>query len=77
MADKANKNPENVPGAYFVDSQCIDCDLCRQTAANNFDRNASSGYAFVKKQPTTAEERAQCTEAKESCPVEAIGDDGE
>jgi len=76
MADKANKYPENVAGKFYVDSQCIDCDQCRQTAPNNFDRNASGGYTFVKLQPTTPEEEAQCKEAKESCPVEAIGDDG-
>lgn len=76
MADKTNKHPENVAGAYYVDSQCIDCDLCRQTAPNNFNRNATGGYAFVSKQPATAEEQAQCKESKESCPVEAIGDDG-
>ena len=76
MADKANKYADNVPGAYYVDTQCIDCDLCRQTAPNNFDRNPSGGYSFVKRQPVTPEEEAQCKEAKEGCPVEAIGNDG-
>ncbi|MBI4432006.1 MAG: ferredoxin [Candidatus Omnitrophica bacterium] len=76
MADKANKYPENVPGAFYVDTQCIDCDLCRQTAPNNFDRNQAGGYSYVKKQATTPEEEAQCKEAKEGCPVEAIGSDG-
>ncbi len=76
MADKANKYADNVAGAYYVDTQCIDCDLCRQTAPNNFDRNQSGGYSFVKKQPTTPEEEALCKEAKEGCPVEAIGNDG-
>ncbi|MEK7664995.1 MAG: ferredoxin, partial [Patescibacteria group bacterium] len=28
------------------------------------------------KQPTNPEEEARCKESKESCPVEAIGDDG-
>ena len=77
MADKANKHPENAAGPYYVDSQCIDCDLCRQTAPNNFERNAGGGYTYIKKQPTTPEEQAQCAEAKDACPVEAIGDDGE
>ncbi len=76
MANKANKYADNVAGVYYVDSQCIDCDLCRQTAPENFDRNASGGYSFVKKQPATPEQTAQCKEAKETCPVEAIGDDG-
>ncbi len=28
MADAANKYSQNVSGAYYVDDQCIDCDLC-------------------------------------------------
>jgi ferredoxin len=76
MADIANKYPENVPGKYFVDNQCIDCDLCRETAPNNFTRNEDGGYTYVSKQPATPEEEAQCSEAKGACPVEAIGDSG-
>lgn len=76
MADIANKYPDNVPGKYYVDNQCIDCDLCRETAPNNFARSDEGGYSYVKRQPT-AEEEGQCKEAKEGCPVEAIGDDGE
>ena len=76
MANKENKYADNAGGAFYVDTQCIDCDLCRQTAPNNFDRNQSGGYSFVKKKPTTPEEEALCKEAKEGCPVEAIGNDG-
>ena len=76
MADIANKYSDNVPGKYYVDNQCIDCDLCRETAPNNFSRSDDGGYSFVYKQPTT-EEEGQCKEAKEGCPVEAIGDDGQ
>ena len=74
MADIANKYSENVAGKFYVDNQCIDCDLCRETAPNNLTRSDDGGYSFVKKQPS-AEEEAQCKEAKEGCPVEAIGDD--
>ena len=77
MADKANRYPENVPGKYYVDDQCIDCDLCRETAPNNFVRNEDSGYTYVCKQPGSDEEATQCAEAMEGCPVEAIGNDGE
>jgi len=76
MADVANKYPENVPGKYYVDNQCIDCDLCRETAPDNFKRNDDGGYSFVYKQPAAPEEEARCKEAKEGCPVEAIGDNG-
>jgi ferredoxin len=76
MADVANKYPENVPGKYYVDNQCIDCDLCRETAPDNFKRNDDGGYSFVYKQPASPDEEARCKEAKEGCPVEAIGDNG-
>jgi len=39
MADVANKYSENVEGKFYVDDQCIDCDLCRETAPANFKRN--------------------------------------
>ena len=76
MADKTQKVEGNVPGAFFVDRECIDCDLCREVAPDNFERNEDEGFSFVYKQPENDEERALCEEAKESCPVEAIGDDG-
>jgi ferredoxin len=76
MADKTQKQPENIPGKYYVDINCIDCDVCRETAPNNFTQQTAKGYSFVYKQPETPEEIAQAQEAKESCPVEAIGDDG-
>ena len=76
MADIENKWPENVTGKFYVDDQCIDCDLCRETAPSNFTRSDDGGYSFVYKQPTTDEELALCEEAMEGCPVEAIGNDG-
>jgi len=76
MADAANKYPENVPGPYYVDDQCIDCDLCRETAPANYKRNDDGGHSFVYKQPESPEEEALCKEAMEGCPVEAIGSDG-
>jgi ferredoxin len=76
MADVANKYPENVPGKYYVDNQCIDCDLCRETAPDNFKRNEDGGYSYVSKQPENPDEETRCKEAKEGCPVEAIGDNG-
>lgn len=76
MADLANKYEINVGGKYYVDNQCIDCDLCRETAPDNFKRNEDGGYSYVYKQPESSEEEARCKEAKEGCPVEAIGDNG-
>jgi ferredoxin len=77
MANKDDRLPDNVAGKWYVDSSCIDCDVCRTTAPNNFQANEDEGHSFVAKQPENAEELAQCEEAKASCPVEAIGDDGE
>ena len=76
MADAANKYPENVPGKFYVDDQCIDCDLCRETAPANFKRNDDGGHSYVYKQPETPDEEGLCKEAMEGCPVEAIGNDG-
>jgi len=77
MADKANKYPENVQGKIYVDDQCIDCDLCRETAPANFKRNDEGGHSYLYKQPETSAEAALCKEAMDGCPVEAIGNDGE
>ena len=76
MANKAEKWDHNAAGKFYVDQQCIDCDLCRETAPNNFARWEDGGYSYVKKQPEGPEEEAACKEAMEGCPVEAIGNNG-
>ncbi len=76
MADNTDKVEDNVDGPWYVDSNCIDCDLCRQTAPDNFERNEDEGYSYVSKQPENDEEAQACQDAMEECPVEAIGDDG-
>ncbi|MBI2604488.1 MAG: ferredoxin [Deltaproteobacteria bacterium] len=77
MSDKTKKWPDNVPGKYYVDDQCIDCDACRTEAPKNFTRNDAHGFSYVHKQPTTPEEETASKAAMEACPVEAIGQDGE
>lgn len=77
MADIDEKTEKNVPGKFYVDSSCIDCDLCRETAPDFFARDDDEGVSYVKQQPTDEEGQSLCTEAMEGCPVEAIGDDGE
>lgn len=76
MADRTDRVKENVAGTYYVDSSCIDCDVCRDTAPENFIRSDENSYSFVSKQPETDEELAACEEALSCCPVEAIGNDG-
>ena len=76
MAEILEKLADNTPGKFYVDRQCIDCDVCRDTASANFTRNDENGYSYVEKQPETVEEFELCEEAMNACPVEAIGDDG-
>lgn len=76
MPDKTNKYADNAPGKFYVDNQCIACDACCTTAPDFFNMNDNEGHARVSKQPGSPEEEAQCKEAMEGCPVEAIGNDG-
>jgi ferredoxin len=76
MADANDRVPENASGSYYVDTNCIDCDVCRDTAPENFTRADSNGYSYVYRQPATREEIDLCEEALLACPVEAIGNDG-
>jgi ferredoxin len=76
MATKEDKYEDNVVGKYYCDTECIDCDLCREIAPDNFKRDEDGGYSFVYSQPENEEEETLCEEAMNSCPVDAIGDDG-
>lgn len=75
MANKDDKVKDNATGKWYVDSQCIDCDLCRTTAPANFKQNPDEGYSYVYKQPENEEEAKLSQQALEECPVEAIGND--
>jgi glyoxylase-like metal-dependent hydrolase (beta-lactamase superfamily II)/ferredoxin len=63
--------PENVPGDFFVDSTCIDCDACRQIAPPVFGEAPRT--SFVKAQPGSAPERRQALQALLACPTGSIG----
>jgi ferredoxin len=76
MATLADKVPENAKGRYYVDRSCIYCDLCVETAPNNFKEINEMGWATVFKQPENSEEEKACREAKEGCPTSSIGDNG-
>ncbi|TVQ88781.1 MAG: ferredoxin [Deltaproteobacteria bacterium] len=77
MADKSIKWRDNVPGKFYVDQECILCSVCSDAAPNNFRMSDDEDHDIVFKQPENDEELAQCYEAMENCPVEAIGDDGD
>jgi len=76
MANRNEKLAENVAGNYYVDSSCIDCDLCRSTASEFFRRHDENGFSVVFRQPVTPEEFKLAEEARLNCPTESIGNDG-
>lgn len=67
--------PENIAGRFSVDSRCVDCEVCRDIAPDNFKRIVARRYVVVFKQPVNPEQESLCREALECCPVEAIHDD--
>ncbi len=71
MANPRKRVPENVPGDFFVDSTCIDCDACRQIAPAVFGEAAET--SFVKAQPGSATDRRQALQALLACPTGSIG----
>ena len=77
MADKKLKVTENVAGKFYLDNTCVDCDLCRGILPSVFRRNDDGGYTYVWRQPATPEEIQLAEEAKDSCPTESIGNDGD
>src|ERR1051325_1332014 len=71
MAQAALKLPENVPGDFFVDSSCIDCDACRIFAPTCFAESGDQSAVFH--QPETNDELLQAQRALISCPTASIG----
>ena len=76
MANAEQRLSQNVPGKYYVDKECIGCTECVRLAAAIFDIDEEADLAFVKKQPSSEEEKKQAAQALDVCPVQAIGDDG-
>ena len=71
MANIALRLPENVPGDFFVDSSCIDCDACRQIAPEVFAEDGDASIVFH--QPETSEETKRALMALVACPTGSIG----
>ncbi len=76
MAVTALKHPENVPGKYYINDDCIDCNLCAEISPEHFVSNPEGGYHIVVTQPSDPHAVELLNEAIESCPTSAIGDDG-
>lgn len=73
MADLRARHPANVPGPWFVDTTCIDCDACRQIAPGVFAPTA--GQSIVERQPAPADDDAS-VRALLACPTGSIGVSG-
>jgi glyoxylase-like metal-dependent hydrolase (beta-lactamase superfamily II) len=71
MAALAHRLPTNVPGDFFVDRRCIDCNTCNWLAPASFDRCGTQSR--VCRQPGSAAERRRAEMALLACPVAAIG----
>jgi glyoxylase-like metal-dependent hydrolase (beta-lactamase superfamily II)/ferredoxin len=71
MASFALRLPENVPGDFFVDSTCIDCDACRQIAPKTFAEETDASIVYH--QPANEEETKRALMALVACPTASIG----
>lgn len=71
MAQLALRIPENIPGDFFVDSSCIDCDACRQIAPAVFHDIGSQ--SAVHHQPANDDELLAAQKALIACPTASIG----
>jgi glyoxylase-like metal-dependent hydrolase (beta-lactamase superfamily II)/ferredoxin len=71
VANLALRLPENVPGDFYVDSTCIDCDACRQIAPETFTEDRDS--SIVQHQPESAGEIKRALMALVACPTASIG----
>lgn len=74
MARLEDRFEENVPGEFYVDRTCINCDTCRQLAPQVF---ADEGrHSYVHAQPAAEGEWRAATRALLSCPTASIGTEG-
>jgi len=71
MANLKRAYPDNVPGEFFVDETCIDCDLCRQIAPSVFRDDVDHSVVFH--QPADTSEGRRAGMALVACPTGSIG----
>src|SRR6185295_15119342 len=65
------KHAKNVAGDFFVDSTCIDCDLCRQIAPETFSDIGDQSVVY--RQPRSPEEEFAALKALVTCHTASIG----
>lgn len=71
MANLQKRLPENVPGDFFVDSSCIDCDTCSQLAPSIFRDHGEQ--CSVHSQPSSDDAIRLAMMALVACPTGSIG----
>ena len=71
MAKPSRRLAQNVPGDFYVDDSCIDCDACRQIAPTVF--RDYGDYSIVYRQPTGESEVLDALKALVACPTASIG----
>ena len=72
----AERNPDNVPGPWFTNDDCIHCGLCGEIAPETFRESDEGTHYLVHTQPLDSQHLTLAEEALEECPVEAIESDG-
>jgi len=71
VANLQQRLPENVPGDFFVDATCIDCDTCSELAPTVFRDHGDQ--CSVYHQPETDAETERALMALVACPTGSIG----
>ncbi len=71
MAQLEKRLPQNMPGEFYVDSTCIDCDACRQIAPATFRDHGDQSSVY--QQPRNPGELHRALMAQVACPTASIG----
>lgn len=75
--DLTNRHRLSAKGKRYVDIlACLDHECCVEIAPDLFKMDNEEWGAYVIRQPETEEEKSRFKEAMDTCPVEAIRDDG-
>lgn len=72
MARLVDRNPRSAPGDWYVDTECIDCDIARHYAPEVIEADDDGLSVFIR-QPETDAERSAVWRATLACPTRSIG----
>jgi glyoxylase-like metal-dependent hydrolase (beta-lactamase superfamily II)/ferredoxin len=71
MASFKKRLSANMPGDFYVDATCIDCDTCRWMAPEVFSEQ--DGKSYVHRQPDSPDGKLRALKALVACPTASIG----